>query len=31
MIADLPDLLAKRAALTPDRVALEEVGDRARR
>jgi fatty-acyl-CoA synthase len=25
MIADLPDLIAKRAALTPDRVALEDA------
>lgn len=26
MIADLPDLLAKRAELSPDKVALEEIG-----
>ena len=25
MISDLPDLIAKRAELTPDKVALEEV------
>ena len=25
MIADLPDLIAKRAALSPERVALEDA------
>ena len=28
MIADLPDLIGRRAELTPDAVALEEIGDR---